>query len=307
MFVFLLPYVCACLWGHAGEQTKEALEAGRQRRETQAATAYWVDISMEWGVWELPAEEYLVYRLEQVMPQEYEEEAMKAQAVLLRTELVRAYQAQGSDRIEVEDAALALRYYEDNAQESDRYEAAVQDTRGLYLAYLGEPVLAAYFKVSNGKTRDAQAVWNTEAYPYLAGVNCEQDRGSAEWSSTKTVDRESYVEGVRSLVGETYTEESILSGAQLLYDEAGYVTQVVYTQAGEETSIDGETFRYLWGLQSASFEMEQTQEQIVFHVTGVGHGFGMSQYGANCKALNGADYKQILQDFFPQTELAKFE
>ena len=46
---------------------------------------------------------------------------------------------------------------------------------------------------------------------------------------------------------------------------------------------------------------------MIFHVTGVGHGFGMSQYGANCKALNGEKYEQILQEFFLGTELAKFE
>ncbi len=46
---------------------------------------------------------------------------------------------------------------------------------------------------------------------------------------------------------------------------------------------------------------------MIFRVTGVGHGFGMSQYGANCMALNGETYDQILQKFFYRTELTKFE
>ena len=75
----------------------------------------------------------------------------------------------------------------------------------------------------------------------------------------------------------------------------------------ETQEIDGEEFRYLFDLPSASFEMEQEKTQVIFRVTGVGHGFGMSQYGANCMALNGETYDQILAEFFFRTELAKFE
>ena len=75
----------------------------------------------------------------------------------------------------------------------------------------------------------------------------------------------------------------------------------------EEVRIDGEDFRHLFGLNSASVEIERKETDILFHVEGVGHGFGMSQYGANCKALNGEKYDEILKAFFYGTELAKFE
>ena len=55
------------------------------------------------------------------------------------------------------------------------------------------------------------------------------------------------------------------------------ITCVFYKETQE---IDGEEFRYLFDLPSASFEMEQEKTQVIFRVTGVGHGFGMSQYGA---------------------------
>ena len=73
LFVFLLPYVCACLWGHVGEE-KDILDGQAQT----GAEDYRVGIMMEWGVWELSIEEYLVYKLECVMPASYEEEALKA-------------------------------------------------------------------------------------------------------------------------------------------------------------------------------------------------------------------------------------
>lgn len=307
LFVFLLPYVCACLWGHTGEETKEALADRKLRKETQAAVPYWVEVTMEWGSWELPAEEYLVYRLAEVMQGDYEKEALKAQAVLLRTELVQSYQTQKNLRIQMEDTGF-IRFYHDNSIEGlEQYQEAVEETRGLYLCYQGQPVQASYFKVSNGQTRDAKEVWHTDKCPYLTEVACEQDRASVEWSSTVVIDRDEYLQHLRTITGETYSEDALWDEGQFIYDKAGYVTEVLYTEGEKETEIDGETFRHLFGLQSASFEMEKNEQQIVFHVTGVGHGFGMSQYGANCKALNGELYDQILKCFFPETELAKFE
>ena len=95
---------------------------------------------------------------------------------------------------------------------------------------------------------------------------------------------------------------------KLTYDTAGYVTGVSFLkQDGEAEQIDGETFRYLFDLPSASFEMEREEREVIFRVAGVGHGFGMSQYSANCMALNGKTYDQILENFFYRTELTKFE
>ena len=94
LFVFLLPYVCASLWGHVGE------EADRLR-ESKKEGEYMVEASVEWGVWELPLEEYLAYRLCLVMPNDYEKEAGKAQAVLLRTELAALYAEQGEKLLRI--------------------------------------------------------------------------------------------------------------------------------------------------------------------------------------------------------------
>lgn len=307
LFVFLLPYVCACLWGHVGEETKEVLADRKQRRETQAAVPYWVEVAMEWGTWELPAEEYVVYRLAETMQGDYEKEALKAQAVLLRTEVVQSYRTQEQQRIQVEAAGLITFYHENGKEGLEQYRQAVEETEGLYLCYQGQPVQASYFKVSNGQTRDAGEVWHTDKWPYLTGITCEQDRASGEWSSTVVIDRDNYIRHLRTIVGEAYSEDTLWNEGEFTYDKAGYVTEVLYKEEEKETTIDGETFRHLFGLHSASFETDRNEQQIIFHVTGVGHGFGMSQYSANCKALNGETYDMILKDFFPDTELAKFE
>lgn len=306
LFVFLLPYVCACLWGHVGEELN-TLRMNSQK--TNRAQCYRIQVDMSWGVWEIPMEEYLVYKLESVMPDCYEHEALKAQAVLLRTELIQACREQGTEEIRMPCDGLEKWYGAgDSKEELKSYQEAVEETDGLYLCYQGEPIQASYFKVSNGQTRDSKAVWNTEKCPYLVSVPCAQDKASPDYVSEVTVSKTSFLYAVQPRIGEEYDPQELWEGLRFTYDDAGYVTTVSFSVEEKEVGqLDGETFRYLFELPSASFEMEREDLWMIFHVTGVGHGFGMSQYGANSKALNGETYDAILTEFFPGTELAKIE
>ena len=308
MFVFLLPYVCASLWGHVGEET-EKLRQREGMPQAQEAAGYEILVKYDWGVWALPLEEYLVYKLSAVMPQEYEKEALKAQAVLLRTEVVEALREEDTKSLQISGGGMDRWYETDTGSEAYLpWRQAVEETAGLYLCCEGEPIQASYFKLSNGQTRDAAEVWDTDTRPYLTGISCVQDKAARDYSSIVKVSRTNYVRTLQARLTGNFSQQEILEGAAVSYDSAGYVTKVSFSAENKETQeIDGEEFRYLFDLPSASFEMEQEKTQVIFRVTGVGHGFGMSQYGANCMALNGETYDQILAEFFFRTELAKFE
>ncbi len=308
MFVFLLPYVCASLWGHVGEET-EKLRQREGMPQAQEAAGYEILVKYDWGVWALPLEEYLVYKLSAVMPQEYEKEALKAQAVLLRTEVVEALREEDTKSLQISGGGMERWYETDTGSEAYLpWRQAVEETAGLYLCCEGEPIQASYFKLSNGQTRDAAEVWDTDTRPYLTGISCVQDKAARDYSSIVKVSRTNYVRTLQARLTGNFSQQEILEGAAVSYDSAGYVTKVSFSAENKDTQeIDGEEFRYLFDLPSASFEMEQEKTQVIFRVTGVGHGFGMSQYGANCMALNGETYDQILAEFFFRTELAKFE
>ena len=303
LFVFLLPYICACLWGHVGEE-KERLRAENTTQGQQ--DGHIVEADLEWGLWELPLEEYLVYRLFLVMPGDYEMETLKAQAVLLRTELAAQYQEEG-ERIRVAGDGLAAFYAEKEGVEAEAFSKssqAVEETAGMILTYQGEPIRASYFSVSNGCTRAA----SEEECPYFTTVSCEQDKTSPDYHSVVEVEKEAYIEALAGVVGEDCGHDELWENRDFSYDDAGYMTSVSYfTEEQEEKRVDGETFRHLFGLASASFTAAWEEDRVLFSVTGVGHGYGLSQYGANCKAKEGETYEEILADFFFQTELAKFE
>ena len=82
-------------------------------------------------------------------------------------------------------------------------------------------------------------------------------------------------------------------------DASGRVASAVL--GGEE--LDGKELRALFSLRSTAFTLAYDAGGFCFTVTGYGHGVGMSQYGADKMARQGADYREILAHYYPGTEL----
>lgn len=58
-------------------------------------------------------------------------------------------------------------------------------------------------------------------------------------------------------------------------------------------------------LRSTAFTLAYEDGFFVFTVAGIGHGVGMSQYGAKLMAEEGTDYAAILAHDYPGTELVR--
>lgn len=308
LFVFLLPYVIAALWGHVGEQ-KELIS-----RKTSIENTEWIDEKYDvevlgsLGIRHMTMGEYLMRKLYQIMPDSeedflYETETMKAQAVLLRTELWKLMLRE-EEPIRIQEEELFYnREISLEELQTGRYKEAVRATDGLCLSYDNMPVQAAYFAVSNGQTRDASELWGEDSYPYLKSVLSKGDILSRDYQSVKNISKNEFCKIAASLFSDEASEENIWENLEFTYDKAGYVINVQY----QEAVCSGETFRYAFGLSSAGFDVKWQQDEAIFTVKGVGHGFGMSQYGANKKALEGDLFDEILQYYFFQTELVKIE
>lgn len=332
LFVFLLPYVISCLWGHVGEETEKVFGSS-EKEGSLIDKKYEVILEGDWGSRTLSMQEYLIRKLEIVMGEEetsYELEALKAQAVLLRTQLWTLFSNAGSDSdsetsITIQDD-ISMYNKEpyskysvgtDNTQDkpdiiSDSvneslYEKAVYETDGIFLAYDNKPVKAAFFPLSNGHTRDASQVWRNISYPYLVSVECSKDIMSGDYQSQVVVSMAEYCRIIEKIYGDDEEVKNKLNNEwedmEFIYDTAGYVIEVKFAQ----NSCSGEKFRNEFSLNSASFQAEWNEDEVIFHVKGMGHGFGMSQYGANERAVSGESFEQILKYYFFQTELAKIE
>ncbi len=210
-----------------------------------------------------------IYMLAQEVSESYEVQMIMAQAILVRTSLCREMQ-----KVEKVDISASWRR---------KLEEAWDATEGLVLTYESELILAPFHRLSNGKTRSGKEALGSEAYPYLKSVSCPQDVAAEEQIGTLLLD----VGNVKILAT----------------DKSGYVTEI---QIGEE-SCNGEQFRDVYGVVSASFEAYPADKQTRIVTHGIGHGLGLSQYTANEMAKEGKTYEEILHYFFKDVKIEKAE
>lgn len=302
LFFLFFPYLITKLFSNAGK-SRQDMEI-RMMLEQLKEGSYTVINETGAGRESIPLEMYVADKLMRVMENGYEAEALKAQAVLLRTELI----SEAGTSVTVSDEFYG------RAELEKAYLTAVMQTKGIYLEYDGKPVYGAYCKVSNGSTRSAAELLETGEYPYLAGAVCDRDFLSGEFAGTLIIDEKEFAKKYE-MVSDAAPSEEVLKtagengryeeqeGMVLLRDSAGYVLFFQY----EGKWVSGEQLRYALNLPSASFQVQRDGEAIVFHTKGSGHGLGLSQFGANEMALQGKDFIEILEYFFQGITFNKIE
>jgi len=257
---------------------------------------------------EMTLGEYLVGVVRAEMPASFEAEALKAQATAARTYTLYKIQTGGNhgDTADICTDSTCCQAYisEDKArsnwgENADVYEAkiedAVRDTDGMTILYGGVPILAVFHSSSAGQTRASGSVWLNDL-PYLQSVSSPEEE-------TAIPNYYSRVEFTAAEFQEKFSAghpEADFSGAM-----EGWIKNAVTDSAGSVdtlsvggVTVKGTELRSLLGLRSACFEWEVQDKKMVFFVTGYGHGVGMSQYGANQMAKNGADYREILTHYY---------
>ena len=297
-FIFLLPYIFSMLWSGRHDTGLKG--------ETQQSLQEDIVLCLEdeRGKLTMTMEEYLCGYLPLVIPVQYEQECLRAQAVLLRTQVIGAFArqvAEGKQEFILEadtylsHEQLEEMWGENNTEYQEKIRQAVSSTRGIYLTFEELPIEACFFRVSAGRTRSA-GTFLGQGYEYLAAVDCPKDYLSQDYLTQEKYSRTK----LEKLLGGTI--------AQLSYDDSGYVEWVtmVSSDSGKSREYTGEWLRKKLKLSSAHIIMEEQKDKVFFQVKGAGHGFGMSQFAANEMAAQGADYQTILSYFFQNITFDKY-
>ena len=194
------------------------------------------------GGGKMPVEKYCIGILARDMPAEYEEEALKAQAILVRTEVYRAIRDAGEgQKLEKEfwtekqmKSAWGMRY----AENYRKLKNALESTAGQVLFYEDGLAMTPFFNLSNGYTRDAKEVLGKEEYPYLKIVECPEDVNAEDEIQTVVLEEKD--------IG-TMDVEVVET------DSVGYVLKI---RVGDNT-ISGEEFRNKYNLASSCFTLQR--------------------------------------------------
>lgn len=246
-------------------------------------------------------EDYVTGTLGREAYSSWNPEALKAQAVVTRTYALHQRARRGSDPFDLR-ADTSNQVYGGVDAETAPARAAVAATRGQYLAFRGEPILAVYHSASGGRTASAQEVWGRRI-PYLVSVPVRGEERSPDtyWrASVSGTTLAAALEPLGVRVGPVGALEV------LERSESGRALRVRVVGAEGSAELEARKLRDALGataVRSTLFEIRRVDGRFVFVGSGHGHGVGMSQWGAQVMAERGASYGEILSAFYPGTSL----
>lgn len=260
---------------------------------------------------EISMTDYVVGCIFAQIPVDYEEEALKAQAVCAYTYALRIIRnneqnpANAPQNADISDSGAKYQPYfsEKEAKEYygadyDKYIEKVKSAAEYgvkhVILYENEPIYAVYHSVSTGVTNSSLYVWGIDL-PYLVSVDSKWDKEYANFSATNEMTTESarvallnYSRNIAVPID--YSEWF----SELNINEKGYVISV---KVGDTVLSGGDVWR-IFGLRSTAFNVSFSGNVFVFSTKGYGHGVGMSQYGANAMALTGKSCTDILKYYY---------
>ena len=250
---------------------------------------------------------YLVGVVLAEMPAWFEEEALKAQAVVARTYALKAREnggKHGDGKVCTQSGCCQAYISEEaylqkggTAENVEKVRRAVTATSDMVLVFHGELIEATYFSCSGGSTEDAVAVWGTD-YPYLRAVESPGEEDALHYTDTEFLDADTFCQ--RLGIHPEGTPEN-------------WLEKIAYTSGNgiAEAVIGGKTFtgvqlRSLLSLRSTAISMTLNQTGVTITTRGYGHRVGMSQYGADAMAAAGSTYPEILAHYYNGTSLVHY-
>lgn len=286
-------------------------------------------------------EEQLPFVVAREISIDSESECLKAQTIIARTNLWKSYQKALAEVQTDEDATEKIQTGENESDKSKKtqdsnidwsvfdsglesyteqelkklwgisYESnmeklrqAVEETKGEILTYEDLPIQAAYHYAANCKTRNASEVPGQEDCIWLQSVDSEDDMLADGFLNISYMEKQDFVNALAPIFQDEVLDAEQMPGALELSkrDSAGYVTEVTYGT----TVANGEAVRQALQLNSACFYLSELEGKIRIVTKGIGHGLGLSQYGANELAKQGKNCREILTYYYTGVSIEKW-
>lgn len=264
------------------------------------------------GVTEIDWTDYLTGVLARDVSGDCGEEALKALAVLIRTQIYRELDHS-------EDGILTAEYLtgeemrerwgeEQYRTYRERFTRAVEATDDMVLMYGEQFAWTPFHQSSCGMTRSAEEVLGSADYPYIALRECPLDKEADEEIQMRTCSYADIQRLCRDFLVAEADDQRAAGGYGFedfeicARDSAGYVSEL---RIGS-TVCTGDRFRDALSLPSSAFTLsEGGGDTLCITTTGKGHGLGLSIWTAEQMAEDGSTFEEILMFFFEGAELRK--
>ena len=283
-------------------------------------------------------EDYLCSVISSEMSADSPMELLKAHAVISRSWAIRAMQKPNHEDFHV-CADDHCQRYEGLLRMNERAVEAVRATKGLVLTYeqmvndqmVNEVCDCRYYKCCGGKTEVWRTCWEDIDVPYIQSVECpycgrvsaktlrlvlnnydQETTDFHDWKVTYTADELSEI--IRTKSGIDFGQITDLIPLQRGASGRICKLKIVGTK---RTEIIGKELKIrLWlsktCLYSSWFDISHNPSPVTDNPSwiltghGWGHGAGLCQIGAAQMAAEGHTYEEILQYYYPGTQMTKW-
>lgn len=230
------------------------------------------------------------------MPALFNEEALKAQAVAARSfatskiennflELTSGI----SDQVYSPNFKLKEKWNDDYNKYYNKIYNCVKSTHNEVIKRDNKILITYYFSMSNGYTENSQTVFNDTTF---TSVKSLENENTPNYKFQKTFSSSD----LNKLLNVSNIDIQNIERNETNHVKSITINNKTYT---------GIEFRKLLNLRSTDFTIEKKDNNYIITTIGYGHGVGMSQYGANQMAKEGASYKEILNHYYENSEISE--
>jgi len=259
---------------------------------------------------ELDIEDYLRGVVPSEMYPFWPQEALKAQAVASRNYALQRMEETGGSAFNLSNNQLN-QVYKGYDAETAATNRAVDETRGMVMLSKGSLISAFFHSSSGGYTENSEDVW-TYPLPYIKWKADPYDKNGDHYDWQVKYTAQQLMDKLKSA---GYDFKKIRDVKEVARTDSGArvkkITVVGDGPPGGRVDIfNADRVRTALGLKSARFSMKKVfgrdscLTEVTFTGSGLGHGLGMSQYGACGMAKQGYNYQDILKYYYSGIVLA---
>jgi len=259
------------------------------------------------AVSEMDLETYVMGVLAGEMKNDWPAEALKAQAILARTFVLKFIGTKDSKYEGADistDVSEAQAYSEVNINENVR--KAVEETKGLVMSYQGEFPQAWFHADAGGKTElPSVALEFKEGDPPYLSVTDSPDSDDApddvkQW--TVTFSSKEFAAGCKDAGAETGNIETVEVG-----EKGGSGRAKTLIVNGK--TVSAPSLRISLGANEMKSTLIESIDvnggEVTIKGRGFGHGVGLSQWGAYAMAKDGKNATEIVEHYFKDVDIVK--
>ena len=240
-------------------------------------------------------DEYLKGVLPKEMSPSFPMESLKAQALCSRSFAINNYNKFIKNGYNLDDTTRSQVYYGKDVEEKTTNKA-VEETIGQVIKYDGKVAETIFCASSGGYTVASSEAWGGNSVPYL--ISKEDPYSVHPWN---------YELKNSDLKKLNLTDVFSVS---LDYNNSNRVNNLTFSTSKGDVKIKATDFRKKIGntiIKSTLFDVNVIGNKVFVSGKGYGHGVGMSQYGAVEMAKKGSNYKDIIEFYFPGTNIEKIK